>query len=105
MAKLRCGEVSTKDNLPALQFHHRDKNNLYKMSKTYDNLRYLEIKEIIKKLKKDNCICICGDCHRMEQATQFNNNYEKIVEPEHWDDIKKYYEMLENNIKNFKFKS
>ncbi|MHA1391307.1 MAG: hypothetical protein ACTSSC_06435 [Promethearchaeota archaeon] len=100
-----CGEVSTKENLPGLHFHHRDKNNPYKMSKTYDNLRYLEIKEIIKKLKKDNCISLCGDCHRMEQATQFKINYEKIVEPEYWDDIKKYYEMLENNIKNFKFKS
>jgi len=100
-----CGDVNTKENLPALQFHHRDKNNPYKMSKTYDNLRDLEIKEIIKKLKKDNCISLCGDCHRMEQATQFKNNYEKIVEPEYWDDIKKYYEMLENNIKNFKFKS
>jgi predicted transcriptional regulator len=39
----------------------------------------------------------------MEQATQFKNNYEKIVNPEYWDDIKKNYEMIENNIKNFKF--
>jgi len=75
------------------------------MSKTYVNLRDLEIKEIAKKLKKDNCISLCGDCHRMEQSTQFKNNYEKIVRPEYWDDIKKYYEILENNIKNFKFKS
>jgi hypothetical protein len=98
-----CGDISTKDNLPALQFHHRDKNNPYKMSKTYDNLRYLENKEIIKKLKEDNCIPLCGNCHRMEQSTQFKNNYEKIVNPEHWDNIKKNYEMIENNIKNFKF--
>ena len=41
----------------------------------------------------------------MEQATQFKNNYETIVRSEYWDDIKKYYETLENNIKNFKFKS
>ena len=99
-----CGDINTKNNLPALQFHHRDKNNPYKMSKTYVNLRDLEIKEILKKLKKDNCISLCGDCHRMEQSTQFKNNYEKIVRPEYWDDIKKYYEILENNIKNFKFK-
>jgi len=100
-----CGDISTKENLPALQFHHRDKNNPYKMSKTYDNLRYLENKEIIKKLKKDNCIPLCGNCHRMEQATQFKNNYEKIVNPEHWYKVKKNYEMIQNNIKNFKFKS
>ena len=49
------------------------------MSKTYVNLRNLEIKEIIEKLTKDNCIPLCGNCHRMEQATQFKNNYEKIV--------------------------
>ena len=100
-----CGDVNTKNNLPALQFHHRDKNNPYKMSKTYVNLRNLEIKEIIKKLKKNNCIPLCGNCHRMEQSTQFKNNYEKIVRPEYWDNIKKYYEIIENNIKNFNFKS
>ena len=41
----------------------------------------------------------------MEQSTQFKKNYEKIVDPEYWDDLKKYYEMIENNIKIFKFKS
>jgi len=40
----------------------------------------------------------------MEQSTQFKNNYEKIVKPEHWDQIKKDYERIEKNIENFKFK-
>jgi len=74
------------------------------MSKTYVNLRNLEIKEIIKKLKQDNCIPLCGNCHRMEQSTHFKNNYEKIVKPEHWNQIKKDYEMIEKNIESFKFK-
>lgn len=29
-----CGDINYKNNLPALQFHHRDKNNPYKMPKT-----------------------------------------------------------------------
>ena len=99
-----CGDVNSKNNLPALQFHHRDKNNPYKMSKTYVNLRNLEIKEIIKKLKQDNCILLCGNCHKMEQSTQFKNNYEKIAKPEYWNLIKKDYERIEKNIENFKFK-
>ena len=32
-------------------------------------------------------------------------NYEKIVGSEYWDYIKKIYKKIENNIKNFKFKS
>ena len=75
------------------------------MSKTYNYLRYLEMKEIIEKIKEENCITLCANCHRMEQATQFKKNYEEIVSPEHWDNIKKSYENIENNIKNFKFKS
>ena len=100
-----CREVSTDNNLPALQLHHRDKNNTYRMSKTYNYLRNLEMKEIIEKLKEENCIPLCGNCHRMEQATQFKNNYEKIVAPEYWVNIKKTYEKIEKNIKNFKFMS
>ena len=99
-----CGTVNTKNNLPALQFHHRNRNNPYKMSKTYVNLRNLEINEIINKLKSDNIIVLCGSCHRMEQSSQFEENYEKIAKPEHWDQIKKDYEMIEENIKNFTFK-
>ncbi|NVM37313.1 MAG: hypothetical protein HWN81_17075, partial [Candidatus Lokiarchaeota archaeon] len=100
-----CRDISTKNNLPALQFHHRDKENPYKMSKTYVNLRNLETKEIIKKLKQENCITLCGNCHKMEQSTHFKNYYEKIVRPEYWNLIKKDYERIEKNIENFKFKS
>lgn len=99
-----CGDVNTKDNLPALQFHHRDKKNPYNVSKTYVNLRNLEIKEIIKKLKQENCVLLCENCHRMDQSPHFKNNYKQIVKAEHWNQIKEDYEMIEKNLGKFKFK-
>lgn len=99
-----CGDMSIENNLPALQFHHRDKQNPYKMSKTYVNLRNLEIIRIISKLKQEDCIILCGNCHRMVQSTYFKKRYEQIINPEHWDQIKKDFERIEKNIENFKFK-
>ncbi len=66
-------------------------------------MRNLEITEIIKKLRKDNCIPLCGNCHKMEQSTHFKDIYKKIVKPEYWSQIKKEYEKIEENIKNFSF--
>ena len=99
-----CGDVSTKNNLPALQFHHIDKINPYIMSKTYVNLRNLEIKNILKRLRTENCVPLCGNCHRMEQSIHFKKNFKDIIKPAYWNQIKEFYDIIEKNLREFKFK-
>ncbi|MHA1884735.1 MAG: hypothetical protein ACW96S_06775, partial [Promethearchaeota archaeon] len=95
-----CRDINIKNNLPALQFHHRDQKNPHKMSKTFVNLRHLECKEIIEKLKEENCVVLCANCHKMQESTHFKNKYEKIVKPGHWNQIKEYYKIIDKNLRN-----
>jgi len=99
-----CGKITAHDNLPALHFHHRDGDNLHPGSETFNAIKNKEFSLMKKQLKKENCIAICGNCHKMQRTFHFKNNYEKVVYPEYWNQIKKYYRMIEDNIKKFEFK-
>lgn len=62
--------------LPALEFHHIDSK-----LKTIDwgKLRSQPIHEILNILKKEKCILLCGNCHKMETATIFLENKNLIL--------------------------
>jgi len=101
---IACGKITAHDNLPALQFHHRDGNNLHPGSETFNAIKNKEFSLMKKQLEEENCIPICGNCHKMERTFHFKNNYEKIVNPKYWNQINEFYRMIEDNIKKFKFK-
>ncbi len=65
-------------NLPTLETHHpnpkrRSFNNFHKLCFYTQNIN--KIKDIVV---KDNCICLCSNCHVLEQATFFNEHKDEI---------------------------
>ena len=65
------------DNLPALDIHHlvpkMKEKNFSDLLRTGTDIR--RIRGIVK---AENCICLCRNCHIMEQSTFFQKNKSKI---------------------------
>ena len=98
-----CGKINVIHNLPALEFHH--------ISKTGENdkLRWNKIKkhsvnDIIEILIKENCVCLCSNCHTLLHATKFVIIAEVIFEKDFSDQVKSLFEEISRNSKNFKLR-
>ncbi len=96
-----CEQITIKNNLPGLQFHHKNLRNPNRTQ--WKRLLSQPVPEIVKKLKSENCVAICANCQTMIHSHQFKKNHESIVGSEYWDQIKQFYKITENNIRNFKF--
>ncbi|MFX1365138.1 MAG: hypothetical protein ACFFCE_17925 [Promethearchaeota archaeon] len=94
-----CEQITIKNNLPGLQFHHIDLKNPNR--KQWKRLLAQPYPEIVKTLKRENCVAICANCQRMIHSHQFKKNYESIINSEYWDQIKQFYKKAESNIKKF----
>jgi len=92
-----CGE----ENLPALQFHH--KNPKIKNYKMWSDINNLKISKIIKKLKEDNVICLCANCHNMTESRHFKENMSEIIENRDLNELKPFYKKLDRKIKYYSF--
>jgi hypothetical protein len=94
-----CGEITTENNLAALNFHHSTK----KKSNKWKIMRQRKFDEIIKWLKEDKCVCLCGNCHSMIHNIVFVK-YSKIIfkKGNIKSKIDNKVEEIRNNIKNFK---
>ncbi|MFX1568389.1 MAG: hypothetical protein ACFFCV_08475 [Promethearchaeota archaeon] len=76
-----CGFGITEDNienLPALETHHLDPKR--KSFHNFHKLCFLnsDIDKLKKILLEDNCICLCSNCHILEQSTFFIENKKEI---------------------------
>ncbi|MEE9379225.1 MAG: hypothetical protein V3V33_14465 [Candidatus Lokiarchaeia archaeon] len=76
----KCGfgiSFNNIDNLPALEIHHINPEIKSDVLSYY--LRVIsDINRIKDIIKKENCICLCRNCHIMVQSTFFNENKAKI---------------------------
>ncbi|MFX1376472.1 MAG: hypothetical protein ACFFA0_11720 [Promethearchaeota archaeon] len=98
-----CGKITTENNLPSLHFHHRDGNNPHK-GHTWRKIKQHTISSIKMILKQENCIALCSNCHILIDSHQYKKSYKEIVKSEYWNQIQNKYNIIENNIKNYKFK-
>lgn len=98
-----CRKVSIQSNLPAFNFHH------FKIEKkakgtSWRDIRRLRVEEIANIFYRENCICLCANCHRMLHGINFKKNFNYILE----DNLAKKTELIikqiKDNINNFKFK-
>ena len=96
-----CEEITTQNNLPALQFHHRDIND--DKSKLWLKIKFYELDKIRNELIKKNCVSLCSNCHQMIHSTNFKTQHEEIIGSEHWGQVKSFFNVLEKNVNNFKF--
>ncbi|MHA1460923.1 MAG: hypothetical protein ACTSO8_05520 [Promethearchaeota archaeon] len=92
-----CGEK----DLSTFQFHHRDPEK--KSYRSWTQINFLSISEIMEKLVKDNAICLCGTCHSMVEARHFKENMNEIVGSKNLPELKTFYEKLNRNINNYSF--
>ena len=57
-----CGEITVKYDLSALEFHHKDPNQKKREFK-WNVIEHLDSKQIIDFLIKEQCVCLCANCH------------------------------------------
>ena len=84
------------NHLPALQFHHTDKQLKVKGAE-WNELRSTPLENIIKRLDQQNCILLCANCHAMRTASFFNHYKEAIFSEE----IEEYSWRIRGKIKRW----
>lgn len=99
-----CGNITTKENLPALEFHHR---NPEKKEFKWEKLSKHPINNIITILKNEDCICLCKNCHSLVHSVNFEQFYEEIFERDtsSINLVEEKYLIINENIHNFSFEN
>ncbi len=108
-----CGEITVRNSLSALEFHHRDPNQKKREIK-WAVIEHLNSKQIIDILIKEQCVCLCANCHSfihsryaefidealdgLEDSISLNNT---IYLPEK---LRELYEKIFERINLYKFK-
>ena len=77
--------------------------NDIKDSETYKKIKNYEYNHMKEWLKKEDCVALCGNCHKMVHSNHFELNHEKIIGKEYSEEIKQYYNKLSRDIKNYSF--
>ncbi len=96
-----CGKINIYNNLPALEFHHITKaDNINKLRWT--KIKKYEIEEIINMLIRQNCVCLCSNCHTLIHSIQFRNVVDEILEINYSNKFKSFFKEILRNIYNFK---
>jgi len=96
-----CEQITTQNNLPTFNFHHRDLNQ--DEGKLWAKIKNHELNQIKNELIEKNCVSLCGNCHQMIHSTNFKTQHEEIIGSEHWGQVKTFFNRLEKNMNNFKF--
>ena len=86
------------NNLPALDFHHRNKHQSKKEKIRWNLIKKLDIKSISKKLIKEDCICLCSNCHTLFHSIKYYEIGERIIGKKFREQIEDIYRNLENKI-------
>jgi len=97
------------DNLSYQEFHHTDPN-LKEEDFKWSNIRSLDTLEIIDKIVKQKCVCLCSNCHSlihskiseyidevMEKIQYETSQKERLIKT-----IKRKVEKIHKNIADFK---
>ena len=96
-----CRDISIKNNLASFEFHHANKT-IFKKSKnkTYFKGAFetLDEKELIERLIKEECICICANCHKLITTKHFKDNIESIIGWKYVKQVNEYHERLAKGV-------
>ncbi len=96
-----CGKSCNSESLPIFAFHH---TSMIKTSE-WSIMKSKNIEEIIEWLKKDKCVCLCANCHKILHSTLYIKYADIILNS---DDLQfklvEEIQKMKKNIKNFKFK-
>jgi len=99
-----CKKVTVKNNLPALQFHHRSNSAEGDNKIKWHQIKKYDIATIGKKLIKDDCVCLCANCHKMTHTKNFEKIAGELNGKDFQQDIKNSNHEIQQNIQNFNLK-
>ncbi len=84
--------------LPALQIHHTNPD--LKKFKWGQISRKWSSRDLINKfIIKEECVCLCGNCHSMISTKNYENNISKIIGEKDVEDVRKDYEEIHRKIR------
>lgn len=98
-----CRKVSIQSNLPAFNFHHFKMDEKTKGT-SWRDIKRLSLKEIANILYRENCICLCANCHRMLHDINFKKNFNYVLEDNLAIKTDLILKQIKDNIDNFQFK-
>lgn len=97
---IACRCIATLRNLPALQFHHKLRSK--KVSEKWENYSNLGINKIATILQKEECVCVCSNCHTLIHSTSFEK-YINQIDSRIEQNVKNLYSKIKLNITHYKF--
>jgi len=98
-----CEEITVKNNLPSLGFHHilpSRKENVIK----WDNISKFSLKKISNLLRNEKCICLCSNCHSIFHSVSFIRNINELFRDNYdslANQVKSDYKKILMNIQNY----
>ena len=97
-----CKQINTNDNLPLLEFHHRQPD---KKEIKWENISKLKLEKIENIIKNEDCICLCKNFHALIHSVHFEGFSVEIFgeNSQLIDIINKKFIKLRNNINSYKF--
>jgi len=108
-----CGKINIRDGLDALEFHHKDPSKNEKKLK-WDVLEHLDSKSIIEILIKEECVCLCSNCHSFihsryallidETLEQFKDRFSAEYKTNLSEEIKKKYQKILEKVNLYDIK-
>ena len=96
-----CKRINISENLPSIEFHHPINSKIEKKLR-WNNIRNNNLEYIAQLLIKEECICLCSNCHKLIHSNQFEGNLHQIFNAEFTQEIKEVYKRIKRNIKDFK---
>ncbi len=93
-----CGKITVKNNLGALCIHHKtlSDNNI-----KWPKIAHLDCENIANILMKEDCSCLCINCHALIHSTGFVENANEILGDEYGQMVKQNFENIKNRINEF----
>jgi len=97
-----CRKAMVQKNMPSLQFHHTLRSR--KVSEKWEDYSHLDVMKIANILQKENCVCVCANCHILIHSTRFEKHI-NLIHPKIEQEVKGLFSKIKMNINHHKFKN
>ena len=99
-----CNKITVENNLPALQFHHRSERKEVENKFKWHKIKKYDIKTISKELIKEDCVCLCANCHKTVHFKNFKLSDISILGNDYKREVDNYKYGIQQNIQKFELK-
>ncbi|MCK4379682.1 MAG: hypothetical protein KAW51_00985 [Candidatus Lokiarchaeota archaeon] len=102
-----CEEITVKNNLPSLGFHHILPSKKETVIK-WDTISKFSLKKISYLLISEKCVCLCSNCHTILHSVSFIRNINEIFRDKYdllINQVRVDYNKIIINIQNYDFEN